>query len=191
MKLTDKEIKNIKKMRKDGLSLNQIADKLKKDEDEFKNYIIKEKLLSKELNEISLQSKAFKMFDEGKDAVDLVKEGYCTAAEAGVLMEKYSDLSEAEGQSEKIKDMHRKISTQVGLLGSRVARLEVKIMNSLLLPKTFECPSCGNKDKYEVGVVCNACGQVTTYIPDEIKDSLSGKIVDTSVYVGNTEEEED
>ncbi|MFP4050152.1 MAG: hypothetical protein ACLFVB_00255 [Thermoplasmata archaeon] len=191
MKLTDKEIKNIKEMRKDGLSLNQIADKLEKDENEFKNYIIKEKLLSKELYELSLQSKAFKMFDEGKDAVDLVKEGYCTAAEAGVLMEKYSDLSGAEDQSEQIKDMHRKISTQVGLLGSRVARLEVKIMNSLLLPKTFECPSCGNKGKYEVGVVCNACGQVATYIPDVIKDSLSGKIVDTSVYVGNKEDEED
>lgn len=191
MKLTDKEIKNIKDMHNKGFSLDEIADKLEKDKNEFKNYIIEEKLLSKESNELSLQSKAFKMFDEGKDAVDLVKEGYCTAAEAGVLMEKYSDLSEAEDQSEQIKDMHRKISTQVGLLGSRVARLEVKIMNSLLLPKTFECPSCSNKGKYEVGVVCDACGQVTTYIPDEIKDSLSGKIVDTSVYVGKTEDEED
>lgn len=191
MKLTDKEIKNIKEMHKEGLSLNQIADKLERDESGFKNYIIEEKLFSEELNELSLQSKAFKMFDEGKDAVDLVKEGYCTAGEAGVLMEKYSDLSENEDQSEEVKDMHRKISTQVGLLGSRVARLEVKIMNALLLPKTFECPSCGKKGKYEVGVVCDSCGKVTTYIPDEIKDSLSGKIVDTSVYVGNSDEEED
>ncbi len=191
MKLTEKEIKNIKDMHEEGFSLNEIAEELEKDKDDFKNHIINEKLLSEELNDLSLQSKAFKMFDEGKDGVDLVKEGYCTAAEAGVLMEKYSDLSEAEDESEKIKDMHRKISTQVGLLGSRVARLEVKIMNALLLPKTFECPSCGNKGKYEVGVVCDSCGKVTTYIPDEIKDSLSGKIVDTSVYVGNSDEEED
>ncbi|MFW6376089.1 MAG: hypothetical protein ACOCZJ_02900 [Thermoplasmatota archaeon] len=191
MKLTEKEIKNIKVMHEEGFSLDEIAEKLEKDKEAFKNYIINEKLLSGELNELSLQSKAFKMFDEGKDAVDLVKEGYCTAAEAGVLMEKYSDLSEAEDESESVKDMHRKISTQVGLLGSRVARLEVKIMNSLLLPKTFECPSCGNKGKYEVGVVCDSCGKVTTYIPDEIKDSLSGKIVDTSVYVDDSDQAED
>lgn len=191
MKLTDKEVKNIKDMHKEGFSLDEIADELDENKDEFKNYIINEKLLSEELNELSLQSKAFKMFDEGKDAVDLVKEGYCTAGEAGVLMGKYSDLAEDEDESEKVKDMHRKISTQVGLLGSRVARLEVKIMNALLLPKTFECPSCGKKGKYEVGVVCDSCGKVTTYIPDEIKDSLSGKIVDTSVYVGNPDEEED
>lgn len=191
MKLSKKEIKNIKDLYDKGFSLNEIADKIDKDEGELKNYIIEEKIFSEDLNDLSLQSKAFKMFDEGKDAVDLVKEGYCSAAEAGVLMEKYSDLSEFEEQTEEVKEMHRKISTQVGLLGSRIARLEIKIMNSLLLPKSFECPSCGNKGKYEVGVVCDSCGKVTTYIPEEIKESLSGKIVDTSVYVKKKPDDED
>lgn len=57
------------------------------------------------------------------------------------------------------KKIIEKLSTQLGLLGSRLSRIELKVMNSRLLPETHMCNKCDTDSVYGVGVLCSNCGK--------------------------------
>ncbi|GEM_PF-6741299 len=119
--------------------------------------------------EVTLQSKAFSEFEDGKMPADLVKEGICTISEAQKMYEHYMEFKEYESPEDV---MIAKLLTQIGLIGSRLARVEIKLMNSMLLPKTHRCKDCGHEGMYGVGVVCQQCGNVGVHTPSELNVDL-------------------
>ncbi len=113
------------------------------------------------------ESEAFKKFDRGKTPIDLVKEGICSTEDAERIYGRYMELADLERSESSHEDMIDKLSTQIGLLGSRLARVELQYSESLTLPKTRECGKCGNKTTYSVGVLCHKCGELDVFDPDE------------------------
>lgn len=143
------------------LSLREIARELESPLREVRDFIFKNPAISDRLKNLALESKAFEMFDEGEKAKDLVKAGFCPADRAHELYQKYSELNEEGG--ENIED---KLATQIGLLGSRLSQLEIKIMDSTLLPKNLDCPNCSHEGRYAVALVCTRCENITLHTPD-------------------------
>ncbi|MFO7992464.1 MAG: hypothetical protein R6U61_09300 [Thermoplasmata archaeon] len=133
------------------------------------------------------QGEAIKRFEAGKKPSDVVKSGVCDMDEAEFLYQQYKELkrfSEGSGGdniSPDLENMVEKLSTQIGLLGSRLARIELKIMNSNLLPKTRKCSKCGKEGAYGVGAICTDCGNVDAHLPDDIHQ-LSIQDVDIKGY---------
>ncbi len=121
---------------------------------------------------IEIQSKAFNMFDEGKLPIDLVKEGVCTSEEAISLFKEYGDTISSGQENIGQADMIEDLATQIGLLGSRVARIELQLLNALLLPKRIKCASCGHQGSYGVGIICGKCGEVNAYREDDMERLL-------------------
>ncbi len=120
---------------------------------------------------IEIQSRAFRMFEEGRLPVDLVKEGVCTGEEASALFREYADVIEDGLTNIRQDQLIEELATQIGLLGSRLARIELQLINAFLLPRRFKCASCGQKGSYGVGIVCEKCGEVNAYSernPDEL-----------------------
>ncbi|MEF8873134.1 MAG: hypothetical protein V5A88_00515 [Candidatus Thermoplasmatota archaeon] len=146
----------------EGLSLKEIADELDKPVGKIRDIISGNPNMSERLKKMALESKAFEMFEEGEEPKELVKSGFCAADKAETLYQKYSEL----GKEEKERSMEDKLATQIGLLGSRLARLEIKIQDSTLLPKTFECPSCGHEGEFAVALVCKRCENVNIHDPN-------------------------
>ncbi len=118
---------------------------------------------------LSIQSRAFKAFDGGDMPSDLVKNELCTISEAQEMYERYLEFQDYEVPEDR---MTAKLLTQIGLIGSRIARLEIKLLNSMLLPKTAECKDCNYKGVYGVGIVCQRCGSVGVYVPPEISEDI-------------------
>ncbi len=191
--LPDSEVKRLEELHRKGLSLYDIAKKIDEPVKSVRQYFLDNELFEDE--QLALQSKAFEMFDEGKTPVDLVKGGLCTAEEAGALLEKYTELTEKDLSEQDLKDLHNKLATQIGLLGSRIARIEIQVMNSLMLPKEIECPSCGHEGKYAVGVVCKRCGNVTAQTPQgfpgDALDSVEILSSDSLPIQGSEKEEKE
>ncbi|GEM_PF-3042381 len=154
-----------------GFSLKEIADELDKPLEDIQKHIMGDPEMSKRLKTLALESKAFRMFEEGEKPEDMVKSGFCEADKAEVLFQKYRSII-SEGKKSK-RSMQDKLATQIGLLGSRLSQLEIKIMDSTLLPKTFQCPSCGHEDKYAVALICRRCENVNLHVPDPQIDVTS------------------
>ncbi len=140
--------------------------------------------MNKRDEKIALQSKAFNLFEEGKVPVELVQEGICTKEEAKELFMSYQELLKCEVDKEVFNE---KLSTQLGLIGSRLAQIELKIMNSIFLPKSRECKNCDHTGIYGVGVVCQQCGSVEVHVPMEIGEN----IVENIGFTPFKDEEED
>lgn len=119
--------------------------------------------------DLTLQSKAFTAFDEGLMPADLVKEKICTISQAQELYENYLEFQGYEVPEEL---MMAKLLTQIGLLGSRLARIEIKLLNSMLLPKAIKCQECDHTGAYGIGVVCHRCGQVDVYTPSDMGEEI-------------------
>ncbi len=133
------------------------------------------------------QSEVMKQFEAGRKPLDIVKSGVCGIDEAEFLYRQYTELkrfSEGVGREKvrpDLENMVEKLSTQTGLLGSRLARVELKILNSYILPKTRKCSKCGKEGPYAVGTICTDCGNVDAHLPDDIH-RLSIKDVDLKGY---------
>ncbi|MFO8109778.1 MAG: hypothetical protein R6U17_04565 [Thermoplasmata archaeon] len=119
--------------------------------------------------ELTIQSKAFNAFEDGLLPSDLVKNEICTISEAKEMYERYLEFQDYETPEDL---MTAKLLTQIGLLGSRLARVEIKLLNSLLLPKSYQCKGCDHKGVFGVGVVCQRCGKVDVYTPSEINEDI-------------------
>lgn len=137
---------------------------------------------------ILLQSEAFKEFESGKLPVDLVKEGFCTSEEASSLFREYGNLIGVGMQCKSGDRMIEDLATQIGLLGSRLASIELKLINSIQIPKRRKCPSCKEQSSVGVGVVCRECGEVTPYF-EEGMDSLIPSNISIEAYRPWDEEE--
>ncbi len=125
--------------------------------------------MKNEEEEISLQSKAFKAFDDGLMPSDLVKKEICTISQAKEMYENYLEFQGYEVAEDR---MTAKLLTHIGLLGSRISRIEIKLLNSLLLPKTTKCKECDHSGSYGVGIVCKRCGNVDVYTGSDINEEL-------------------
>ncbi len=121
---------------------------------------------------IEIQSKAFNMFDEGKLPIDLVRKGICTSEEASTLFQEYGDTISSGCAKIEHEDVIEDLATQVGLLGSRLAKIELQLLNAILLPRKIKCSSCGNKVSFGVGVICSKCGEVNAYSEDDMENIL-------------------
>lgn len=117
--------------------------------------------------EQKIEKEAFQKFDKGATPVDIVKEGICSSEEAKQIYRRYLELEDMRVSKMGPEDIIEKLSTQIGLLGSRLARVELQLSESLLLPKTRECGKCGNKTTFSVGVLCHKCGKLDVFDPDE------------------------
>ncbi len=140
---------------------------------------------------IEMQSKAFKKFEEGKLPVDLVKDGFCTSEEASALFKEYGETIGAGCMEVQHDKMIEALATQIGILGSRLSRIDLTIMNSLLLPKKRVCPSCKEKGELGVGVLCRKCGDVTAYWEEGMDSVLPASIKLEAYRPWDEEEEED
>lgn len=136
------------------------------------------------------ETKAFKMFEEGHTPVELVKEGVCTSKEAEQVYKRYKKLESVGKPSYSEEEMIDKLSTQVGLLGSRLARIELQLSESIHLSKTRKCGKCDELATYSVGVVCHNCGKLDAYDPEETRKKYL-KNVGFEGYRPWEEEEED
>ncbi len=140
---------------------------------------------------IEMQSKAFNKFSEGKVPVDLVKEGFCTSEEASALFREYGD-SIGSGCLEILHEkMIEDLATQVGILGSRISRIELTLMNSLLLPKMRKCPSCDEKSEMGIGALCKKCGEVTPYFETGMDSVIPSHIYLEAYRPWDEDEEEE
>ncbi len=162
------------------LSLQGIAKKLDEPIEDIREIIITSPKMSERLKKIALESEAFDLFEKGKTPKRLVKEGFCDLERAESIYEKFLSFRETKEEDEDEKG-YSKLSTQVGLLGSRLAQLEIKIMDSSLLPKTFECKNCGYEDRYAVAMVCKRCENVTL----KTLDSMPKNIAQTKILSNN------
>ena len=191
MRLEKEKIEILKGLDGKDLTLKELAHELDETVEKVREAIIIKGDFSKKLKDKALESKAFEMFEEGGDPEDLVKSGVCSSKKAISLLQEYSDLTD---QKEVLKkaDVQEKLATQIGLLGSRLSRLEIKIMDSALLPKSFECPSCGNEGKYAVALVCRRCEGIASY-PIESYPEISheGKTLRTFVAEERRDENEE
>ncbi len=140
---------------------------------------------------IEMQSKAFKKFEDGNLPVDLVKEGFCTSEEASALFKEYGDTIGTGCMEVQHEKMIEALATQVGILGSRTSRIELTLMNSLLLPKKRKCPSCKEKGDMGVGVLCDECGDVTAYWEKGMDSVLPSNITLEAYRPWDEEEEEE
>ncbi|MFP4608174.1 MAG: hypothetical protein ACOCTR_05120 [Candidatus Natronoplasma sp.] len=158
---TEKDEERLIELSEKGLSLKGIAEEMDEPLEEIREFIMGNSNMTGRVEDLALESKAFDMFKEGKKAKELVSSGFCPADKAEALYEKYSNLEDMER-----KTIEDKLATQIGLLGSRLAQLEMKVMDSTLLPKTYECPTCGYEGKYAVALVCVRCENVNIHAPD-------------------------
>ncbi len=168
-----------------GLSLKEIAEELEEPLENIRDAIVDNPDISKKLKKLALESKAFDMFEEGDSPKELVKNGFCAAERAEDLYQKYSELGN------KDSSMEAKLATQIGLLGSRLAQLEIKILDSTLLPKTFECPSCSHEGEFGVALVCKRCENVTVHDPHPHPKITSTSRPLLDHLTGNSKNEED
>ncbi len=190
MSLEKKKIDVLKSLDEGDLTLKEIAHELDESVDKVRETIIKRSDISKDLKDRALESKAFEMFAGGKDPEDLVKSGLCSSEKAVMLLQEYSDLTD---QKEVLKedDVQEKLATQIGLLGSRLSQLEIKIMDSLLLPSSFECPSCGHEGRYAIAMICRRCESIASYTLDSYPEiSHEGKPLTTFVAEKDEDERE-
>ncbi|MBS3816982.1 MAG: hypothetical protein KGY76_05405 [Candidatus Thermoplasmatota archaeon] len=188
MELSGEEFEAVKGLDKDGITLQEISQEIDEPLEEIREQIIKDGRFSKSVKELALESKAFQMFDEGEGPGELVRTGFCSAEKAEMLLQEYSDLKFSKETIKKEDDIQDKLATQIGLLGSRLSRLEIKIMNSVLLPKSFECPNCGHEGRYAVALVCKRCENVTPHTPDSMAEiTQKGRVL--SSFVSEDEEE--
>lgn len=158
--MLDKDkVQTIKDLSLQGEEASDIAEKLNCEVNEVLKIIGLEEIISDVVPQ-KTQSKAFEMFDKGKKPVDLVKDEILTVDEAGLLYNKFVELSKIGTPEDTKNESVEKLSTQLGLLGSRLSRIELKVMNSVLLPKTRVCNKCDSKASYGVGVVCSKCGEI-------------------------------
>ncbi|MFO7792389.1 MAG: hypothetical protein R6W73_05325 [Candidatus Saliniplasma sp.] len=158
--MLDKDmVQKIKDLSLQGEEACDIAEKLNCEVNEVLKIIGLEDIISDVVPQ-KTQSKAFEMFDKGKKPVDLVKDEILTVDEAGLLYNKFVELSKIGTPEESEKESVEKLSTQLGLLGSRLSRVELKIMNSVLLPKTRVCNKCDTSASYGIGIVCSNCGDM-------------------------------
>ncbi len=162
MKLEKKKLDRLKGLDEEDLSLKEIAHELDEPVEKVREVIIKKSDFSEELKDRALESKAFEMFEGGEDPEDMVKSGLCSSEKAISLLQEYSDMTDQKDVLEK-DDLQEKLATQIGLLGSRLSQLEIKIMDSALLPNSFECPSCGHNGRYSVALICKRCESIASY----------------------------
>ncbi|MGM0404702.1 MAG: hypothetical protein ACQEQM_00995 [Thermoplasmatota archaeon] len=158
--MLDKEdVKKVKDLSLRGERASDIAKKLDCDVEAIQKVIGSEDVITEEISQ-EKQSKAFKGFSEGKNPVDLVEEKLLNVDEAGLLYKKYEELLKLGETKNDEKISIEKLSTQLGLLGSRLSRVELKVMNSKLLPETQKCSKCRSESSYSVGVVCSNCNEI-------------------------------
>lgn len=157
--LEREDVKKVKDLLLEEEETSDIAKKLDCDFEEIQDVIRSEIVIADEISQ-EKQSKAFKGFSEGKKPVDLVEEKLLNIDEAGLLYKKYEELSKLGETKNNDKKSIEKLSTQLGLLGSRLSRVELKVMNSKLLPKTQKCSKCNTNSSYSVGVVCSNCDEI-------------------------------
>ena len=156
----EKVLERIIELDDKDLSLKGIAEKLDRPVKEIRESVIFSPDISERLKKSALESKAFEMFEKCKNPNELVKNGFCDLETAEAMYDKYISFGGGETDPEE-KEEKSKLATQVGLLGSRLAQLEMKVLNSSLLPETLECPQCGHEGKYAVALVCKRCEKVT------------------------------
>lgn len=180
--LDKKDVKKVKGLSLKGEEVSDIAKKMDCDMEDILKIIGSEEVVTNVISQ-KKQSKAFKGFSEGKTPVDLVEEQLLNVDEAGLLYIKYEELSKLGETKNDEKKSIEKLSTQLGLLGSRLSRVELKVMNSKLLPKTQKCSKCRSESSYSVGVVCSNCSEIDM-LQDEkepadivkgIQDLIQGK----------------
>lgn len=163
--LDEEDAKTVKDLFLQGKKASNIAEELGCDVEEVLKTIGLEEVISDVIPQ-KTQSKAFEMFEEGKKPAELVKEGILTVDSAGLLYNKYIELEKMVKPDGNKNESVEKLSTQLGLLGSRLSRVELKVMNSILLPETRVCGKCGKDSSYGVGVVCSSCKEIDV-IQDE------------------------
>lgn len=140
---------------------------------------------------IELESDAFRKFDDGMTPKDLVKEGFCTSEEAIELYKLYCKTVSTvvplgDMDTYKLNDIAEKID----LLGSRIAQLELQLMNSMLLPKKNTCGACGHKGPYGVGIICEKCNEVGAYTQEDM-DGVVSSLGDLEPFRPWEDEDED
>ncbi len=191
MKLSEEKIEMIKSLDSEGITLKEIAHELDEPVEKVREAIIRKVDLSKKLKEQALTSKAFEMFERGNDPEELVKSGLCSSQKAVKLFQEYFELADQKKML-KENNVQERLATQIGLLGSRLAQLEIKIMDSALLPQTFECPSCGHEGRYAVPLICSRCESIASYPLESYPEiSHEGKPLRSFVAdEGNDEDEE-
>jgi len=94
-------------------------------------------------------AKIFVMFDEGKDAIEVVKRGLCTPEQAKKALEDYSHLKGKT--SSEVEDL----KTGLNNLQYRIEDLEMTI--GAHLNREWKCSKCGAKGDIAVLVQCTAC----------------------------------
>ncbi len=191
MRLEKEKIDMLKGLDDEDLTLKEISHELDEPVEKVREAIIEKADLSEKLKDKALESKAFEMFEGGKDPGELVKSGLCSSEKAVSLLQEYSDLTD---QKEVLKedDVQEKLATQIGLLGSRLSKLEIKIMDSALLPKSFECPSCGQEGRYNIAMICRRCESIASHPVESYPEiSQEGNPLTNFVAEENDEENEE
>jgi hypothetical protein len=98
-------------------------------------------------------AKIFSVFDESKDAIEVVKRGLCTPEQAKKALEDYADLKGKAigGVESDISDLNDGLDA----LQERIEKLEESVASRL--NREWTCQKCGVKGRVAISVLCTAC----------------------------------